>query len=43
MNEIGPVRSARPYYLDYAMEYDSIYVHYERPSRISGTGKPEAG
>lgn len=28
LNEIGPVRSARPYYLDYAMEYDSIYVHY---------------
>jgi len=26
--EIGPVRSSRPYFLDYAMEYDSIYVHY---------------
>src|SRR6056297_3389958 len=24
---IGPVRSARPYYLRYALEYDSIYVH----------------
>ena len=24
---IGPVRSARPYYLRYSLEYDSIYVH----------------
>src|SRR6056297_2231668 len=24
---IGPVRSARPYYLKYALEYDSVYVH----------------
>ncbi|HHV19067.1 MAG TPA: DUF3048 domain-containing protein [Thermoanaerobacterales bacterium] len=28
VDEIGPVRSARPYFLDYAMDYDSIYVHY---------------
>ncbi|NLU10552.1 MAG: DUF3048 domain-containing protein [Tepidanaerobacter acetatoxydans] len=28
VDEIGPVRSARPYFLDYAMEYDSIYIHY---------------
>ncbi|MCG0274750.1 MAG: DUF3048 domain-containing protein [Thermosediminibacteraceae bacterium] len=27
-DEIGPVRSARPYFLDFAMEYDPIYVHY---------------
>lgn len=26
--EIGPVRSSRPYFLDFSMEYDSIYVHY---------------
>ncbi|MDN5330982.1 MAG: hypothetical protein PWP45_207 [Tepidanaerobacteraceae bacterium] len=26
--EIGPVRSARPYFIDFAMEYDSVYVHY---------------
>lgn len=26
--EIGPVRSARPYFIDFAMEYDPIYVHY---------------
>lgn len=26
--EIGPVRSSRPYFLDFAMEYDGIYVHY---------------
>ncbi len=25
---IGPVRSSRHYFLDYAMENDSIYVHY---------------
>ncbi|WP_243467285.1 DUF3048 N-terminal domain-containing protein [Acetivibrio straminisolvens] len=24
---IGPVRSARHYFLDYAMEHDAIYVH----------------
>lgn len=28
VDEIGPVRSARPYFLDYAMEYDGIYIHY---------------
>jgi hypothetical protein len=27
-NEIGPVRSARPYFIEYSMEYDAIYVHY---------------
>jgi hypothetical protein len=26
--EIGPVRSARPYFIDFAMEYDALYVHY---------------
>ena len=26
--KIGSVRSARPYYLDYAMENDAIYVHF---------------
>ncbi|MBN2261133.1 MAG: DUF3048 domain-containing protein [Clostridiales bacterium] len=25
--DIGPVRSARPYFLSFAMEYDSLYVH----------------
>jgi len=25
---IGPVRSSRHYFLDYAMEYDGIYTHY---------------
>ena len=25
---IGPVRSSRHYFLDYALEYDSIYAHY---------------
>lgn len=28
VDEIGPVRSARPYYIDYAMENDGIYIHY---------------
>ena len=27
VEHIGPVRSARPYYLRYALEYDSVYVH----------------
>lgn len=26
-NKIGPVRSARTYYLDWALEYDSFYAH----------------
>lgn len=25
--EIGPVRSARPYYLEWSSEYDALYVH----------------
>jgi len=25
---VGPVRSSRHYFLDYAMEHDAIYVHY---------------
>ncbi len=25
---IGPVRSSRHYFLDYAMEYDAVYTHY---------------
>jgi len=25
--EMGPVRSARPYYLDWALEYGALYVH----------------
>lgn len=28
VDKIGPVRSARHYFLDYAMENDAIYVHY---------------
>ena len=28
LDEIGPVRSARHYFLDYALENDAIYVHY---------------
>lgn len=28
VKQIGPVRSSRHYYLDYAMENDAIYVHY---------------
>lgn len=28
LSRIGAVRSARPYYLDYALENDAIYVHY---------------
>lgn len=28
VSRIGTVRSARPYYLDYALENDAIYVHF---------------
>ena len=28
LEKIGPVRSARHYYLDYALENDAIYVHF---------------
>ena len=28
LDNIGPVRSSRHYFLDYAMENDAIYVHY---------------
>lgn len=28
IDKIGPVRSSRPYYLDYALENDAIYVHF---------------
>jgi len=27
MNSIGPVRSARPYFIDKALEFDALYVH----------------
>lgn len=30
VNEIGPVRSARHYFVDYAMENDAIFVHHGR-------------
>jgi hypothetical protein len=33
---IGPVRSARHYFLDYALEHDAIYVHYgQSPKALS--------
>ena len=28
IESIGPSRSARPYFIDYALENDSIFVHY---------------
>ena len=41
-SKIGSVRSARPYYLDYALENDAIYVHYgwsdQAKSDISSLG-----
>ncbi len=40
--KIGSVRSSRPYYLDYALENDAIYVHYgwseDAKSDISSLG-----
>lgn len=33
---IGPVRSARHYFLDYALEHDALYVHYgQSPQALS--------
>lgn len=34
IKSIGPVRSARPYFVDWALEYDALYVH--------AGGSPEA-
>lgn len=28
LSKIGPIRSARHYFLDYALEHDAIYVHF---------------
>lgn len=28
MSQVGPIRSSRHYFLDYALENDAIYVHY---------------
>lgn len=40
--EIGPVRSARPYYLDWAEELDAVYVHVggspEALAKVATTG-----
>ena len=42
LDKIGPVRSARHYFLDYALENDAIYVHYgwspQAESDISSLG-----
>ena len=42
VDKIGPVRSARHYYLDYALESDAIYVHFgwspQAQSDISSMG-----
>lgn len=35
-SEIGPVRSSRHYFLDYAMENDAIYSHYGWSDRAKG-------
>ncbi len=40
LEKIGPVRSARHYFLDYAMENDAIYVHFgESPQADSDIKK----
>ena len=40
LEKIGPVRSARHYFLDYAMENDAIYVHFgESPQAASDIKK----
>lgn len=40
LEKIGPVRSARHYFLDYAMENDALYVHFgESPQAASDIKK----
>ena len=40
LEKIGPVRSARHYFIDYAMENDAIYVHFgESPQASSDIKK----
>ncbi len=40
LEKIGPVRSARHYFIDYAMENDAIYVHFgESPQAASDIKK----
>ena len=40
LEKIGPVRSARHYFLDYAMEHDAIYAHFgESPQASSDIKK----
>ena len=39
LDKIGPIRSARHYFLDYALENDAIYVHYgSSPQALSDIG-----
>lgn len=35
VDKIGPVRSARHYFIDYAMENDAIYVHFGQSSQAA--------
>lgn len=35
LEKIGPVRSARHYFLDYALEHDAIYVHFGHSPQAS--------
>lgn len=39
VEDIGPSRSARPYFIDYAMENDSIFVHYGGSPKALGEVK----
>ena len=44
LDRVGPIRSSRHYFLDYALENDAIYVHYgwspQAKSDISSLGVP---
>lgn len=39
MENIGPARSARPYFIDYALENDSIFIHYGGSPKALGEVK----
>ena len=38
-NEIGPCCSARPYFIEYSMEYDAIYALRIKSSQVTGFKK----
>lgn len=42
LDEIGPVRSARPYFVDWAKEYGALYVHVGGSPQVLSTLRDDA-